>query len=71
MPNYIINNIYLKGSGEEVDKLIALLGKNPDDPEELIDFNNVVKMPVTMNVVEGSVAENFIAAYLKTLNGKE
>lgn len=71
MPNYVINNIYLKGPQEDIDKLIALLGKNCDDPEELIDFNNVVKMPVTMNVVEGSVAEDFIATYLKTLSSKE
>ena len=71
MPNYVINNIYLKGPGEDIDKLIALLGKNSEDPEEVIDFNNIIKMPVTMNVVEGSMAENFIAAYLKTLSGKE
>ena len=71
MPNYVINNIYLKGPQEDIDKLIALLGKDSEDPEEKIDFNNVVKMPESMNVVDGSVAENFIAAYLKTLSSKE
>ena len=71
MPNYVINNIYLKGPQEDIDKLIALLGKDNDDPEQQIDFNNVIKMPESMNLVAGSVAENYIAAYLKTLTDKE
>lgn len=71
MPNYVINNIYLKGPQDDIDKLIALLGNNIEDPEENIDFNNVIKMPETMNLVQGSVAEDYIAAYLKTLSDKE
>ncbi len=71
MPNYVVNNIYLKGSQEDIDKLIALLGDNSDSPEEQIDFNNVVKMPESMNLISGTVAHKYVSAYLKTLSGKE
>lgn len=71
MPNYVINNIYLKGPQEDIDSLIALLGKDVENPEEQIDFNNVVRMPESMNLVAGSVADKYIAAYLKTLSDKE
>ena len=71
MPNYVINNIYLKGPQEDIDSLIALLGKDVEHPEEQIDFNNVVRMPESMNLVEGSDSEKYIAAYLKTLSDKE
>ena len=71
MPNYVVNNIYLKGPQEEIDKVIKLLGKDIKNPEEQIDFNNVIKMPESLNLVAGSVAENYIAAYLKTLTDKD
>ena len=61
MPNYVINNIYLKGPQEDIDSLIALLGKDVEHPEEQIDFNNVVRMPESMNLVEGSDSEKYIA----------
>ena len=71
MPNYIINNIYLKGSQEDIDKLIVLLGKDVENPEEKINFNNVIKMPESLNLVEGGFAKEYVAAYLKSISDKE
>ena len=71
MPNYVTNTITLTGKQSDIDSICELLkNKNPDRDEE-IDFNNVVPMPNSMNIVAGGDATWYIAAYLKTLSDEE
>ena len=71
MPNYVKNTIVLTGKQSDIDSICELLkNKNPNRKEE-IDFNNVVPMPNSMNLVAGSDARWYIASYVKTLPDEE
>ncbi len=69
MPNYVINKISLSGPEEEIKKALDTLRSKENENE--IDFNNVIKMPESLNIPASSLAEDFMAAYLKTLDDKE
>ncbi len=69
MPNYVLNRISLSGPEEEIKKALNILRSKENETE--IDFNNVDKMPESMRIPASSLAEDFMAAYLKTLSDKK
>ncbi len=69
MPNYVMNQISLSGPEEDIEKALNILRSKEKETE--IDFNNVIKMPDNLSLPASSLAEDYIAAYLKTLSDKE
>lgn len=53
MPNHVANKIEFYGDQENINKVLELIkGK-----EECIDFNKIVPMPKTLNLVSGSIQD--------------
>ncbi|MBQ8245847.1 MAG: hypothetical protein IJZ42_01825 [Lachnospiraceae bacterium] len=69
MPNYVVNKIQLKGETEDFEAVMTLLrGKTNEDA---IDFNNIIPMPPSMNLVAGGYDTWYVAAYLQSLPAAE
>lgn len=48
MPNHVTNKIEFSGKQENIDKVLELI-----KGEEVIDFNKIIPMPITLNLVSG------------------
>lgn len=53
MPNYVTNNIYLKGDAQRIKELLEEV-KNDEFGVGSIDFNKIISMPESLNVISGS-----------------
>ena len=53
MPNYVTNNIYLKGDAQRIKELLEEV-KNDEFGVGSIDFNKIIPMPESLNVISGS-----------------
>lgn len=71
MPNWVRNEITMNGPQESIDAAIALLRNKDKTSGEAIDFNNIIKMPESLNVVAGGGDMDYVALYLATLSGSE
>ncbi len=71
MPNYVINSVKMTGSQSEIAEICEMLTCRKFDSEEAIDFNNVVKMPESMNLVCGGSDKWYVAAYIQSLPEKD
>lgn len=67
MSNYVINTITLTGSDRDIAAICALLRNKNADSNEAVDFNNVIPMPNSMNLVCGDCDKWYVAAYIKSL----
>ncbi len=71
MANCVINKITMSGSESDIKNIIELLKNKNPELSQVIDFNNVIKMPESMNIVCGGFAHWYISVYLDTLSHKE
>lgn len=68
MPNYVINTITLTGSKRDVAAVCKLLQNKNADSSEDIDFNNVIPMPKSLNLISGGWDKWYVGAYIQTLS---
>ena len=61
MPNYITNNIAVKGDKSQIEALRELMNTDESD----FDFNSIVKMPETIKNISAGSMENEAIAYYK------
>lgn len=71
MPNWVRNEITMSGPRESIDAAIALMRSKDETSDEAIDFNNIIKMPESLNIVAGGGDRDYVALYLATLSGSE
>lgn len=68
MPNWVANNITMTGSPESISAVLELLRSEKEGVTDEIDFNNVIKMPESLNLVEGGANDEYVALYLHSLS---
>lgn len=61
MPNYVMNNVTIKGTKEQIEKAKAVCCG--------MDFNKMIPMPATLNVSAGSITNQALRAYAFSLIG--
>ena len=67
MPNWVMNRLVIKG--RDANKVAnKILSKDTDKNKEYMDFNNIDKMPETLNIVCGSCTTPAAEYYLACLN---
>ena len=67
MPNWVANKLVL--TGKDANTLAdMLMTTNKENGKEYVDFNNIEKMPETLNCVCGSCTAPAAEYYLATLN---
>lgn len=73
MPNWVVNNVYLNGNKNEVQSILDLIccKENEENYDDVIDFNHVIPMPQSMQVVSGGWSNEYIAVYVKSLPKEE
>lgn len=59
MPNYIANRLHLSGEQSRIDKLLESI----KGEESVIDFNQIIPMPESLNIKAGSRTNNGLKAY--------
>lgn len=67
MPNHVKNIVSLIGSIEEVDYIVNLITKTEemeDGKERIVDFNTLIPMPESLNVVSGSLSDECLKLYI-------
>ena len=69
MPNYVVNKIHLKGETNDFKTIMALLRSKTN--EDAVDFNNIIPMPPSLNVVAGGYDTWYVATYLQSLSEAE
>lgn len=67
MPNWVMNRIILTGKDAET-VANKILSKDAETGKEYMDFNNIEKMPESLNVVCGSCTTPALDYYLATIN---
>lgn len=60
MPNFVMNRVFAKGSKQDLCDLKKLISESVNHK---IDFNKVIPMPPTLNIVDGSCKALALAAY--------
>jgi len=67
MPNWVMNRLVLKGkeAGRVADEILS---KDKDSGKEFINFNNIKKMPDSLNIVCGSCTFAAAEYYLSSIN---
>lgn len=71
MPNYVINSIKMDGPEKDIQAICDLLRNKDSQSDEQIDFNNVVPMPKSMDLVSGGFDRQYVGVYVKSLSVKE
>lgn len=68
MPNHVKNIIKLTGAQNEIDYIVNLITKTKEvdgEMQKVVDFNSLIPMPETLNVVSGGCADECLSIYLK------
>lgn len=65
MPNWVKNRLTI--TGPETNKVIENITTKEND-ETFLDFNKIIRMPESLNIVSGSLTDNCIELYLTYLN---
>lgn len=68
MPNHVKNIIKLTGAQNEIDYIVNLITKTEEvdgEMQRVVDFNSLIPMPETLNVVSGGCADECLLIYLK------
>lgn len=68
MPNHVKNIITLTGAQNEIDYIVNLITKTEEvdgEMQKIVDFNSLIPMPKTLNVVSGGCADECLLIYLK------
>ena len=66
MPNHVTNKIKFSGKQENIDKVLELI-----KGEEVIDFNKIIPMPETLNLVSGGDDNASIQYVISKMNDTE
>lgn len=70
MPNHVQNILKFKGiTQEEMKKVISGIDDNGE--EILFDFNKIIPMPKTLNIISGGYQNQYIQVYLDSLSSSE
>ena len=70
MPNHVKNIIKLTGAQNEIDYIVNLITKTEEvdgEIQKVVDFNSLIPMPETLNVVSGGCADECVLIYLKNI----
>lgn len=70
MPNHVKNIIKLTGAQNEIDYIVNLITKTEEvdgEMQKVVDFNSLIPMPETLNVVSGGCADECVLIYLKNI----
>ena len=67
MPNWVMNRIILTGKDAET-VANKILSKDQDTGKEYMDFNNIDRMPESLNCICGSCTTPALEYYLTTIN---
>ena len=76
MPNHVINKLHFDCSNEQREAILAAIQYDPDPEHEettgvgTFDFNKIIPMPNSLNIVAGSETDSAIAIYLSAVNPK-
>lgn len=71
MPNWVVNRISMTGPQESINAALELLRSKDKEADAAIDFNNVIRMPSSLNLTAGGSDKDYIALYLSSLSGAE
>ena len=67
MPKWVMNKLVLKG--KEVGRVAdEILSRDKDNGKEYMDFNNIIRMPDSLNIVCGSCTAPAAEYYLSSIN---
>lgn len=67
MPNHVKNIIKLTGAQNEIDYIVNLITKTEEvdgETQRVVDFNSLIPMPETLNVVSGGCADECLRLYI-------
>lgn len=67
MPNNVKNIIKLTGEQNEIDYIVNLITKTEEvdgKMQKIVDFNSLIPMPETLNVVSGGCADECLRLYI-------
>lgn len=70
MPNHVKNIIKLTGTQNEIDYIVNLITKTEEvdgETQKVVDFNSLIPMPETLNVVSGGCSDECLLIYLKNI----
>lgn len=70
MPNHVKNIIKLTGAQNEIDYIVNLITKTEEidgETQKVVDFNSLIPMPETLNVVSGGCSDECILIYLRDI----
>lgn len=70
MPNWVKNKISFEGQLERIEEMLAFIKTTGDDCESYIDFNKIVPMPESLNIVSGGSTDTGISL-VKYLSGDD
>lgn len=72
MPNWVINEMIVEGKADSVNKLFAYIKPDENDEkyeaDDVIDFNKIKPMPKSLDITEGSITTQALAAVLTAIN---
>ena len=67
MPNHVKNIIKLTGAQNEIDYIVNLITKTEEidgETQRIVDFNSLIPMPETLNVVSGGCSDECLRLYI-------
>ena len=67
MPNHVKNIIKLTGAQNEINYIVNLITKTEEvdgETQRVVDFNSLIPMPETLNVVSGGCADECLKLYI-------
>ena len=70
MPNHVKNIIELTGAQNEIDYIVNLITKTEEvdgETQKVVDFNSLIPMPETLNVVSGGCADECLKLYISNV----
>lgn len=68
MPNHVKNIIKLTGAQNEIDYIVNLITKTEEidgEIQNVVDFNSLIPMPETLNVLSGGCSDECLLIYLR------
>ena len=67
MPNHITNRITIHAEGKQLEEILDAI-KNDEIGRGSIDFNKLIPMPQSLDIMSGSETDRAISIYLTAIN---
>lgn len=65
MPNHVTNKLKINGSKEQIDKIKKYLKIDYDDCTVGMDFNKIIPMPKSLNMISGFIEDLALSVYIQ------